>query len=265
MTQIHRAAFAVALAAFTGTTTALHARLITLEDQVLGALMHKEDWRPATEFQSNGASFNNAISQFETWSGFALSRETNTTTGGFGAQFSGFAGSGASGSLQYAIGYVDTFGAIPTITLPAGEAPFSLQITNTTYAGISMRDGDQFAKKFGGLTGNDPDYFKLTISGLAADGSPLAGSVVDFYLADFRFSNNAQDYILNTWANVDLTALPAGTRKLQFTLSSSDNGGFGMNTPAYFAVDNITTVPEPATTAFLLLGTIGLASRRKRA
>jgi hypothetical protein len=265
MTSIHRAAFAVVLAASGGASTALHARLITLEDLNLGPLTHKEDWRPATEFQSNGAFFNNAISQFETWSGFALSRETNTTIGGFGAQFSGFAGSGASGSLNYAIGYVDTFGAIPTITLPAGESPLSLQITNTTYAGISMRDGDQFAKKFGGATGNDPDYFKLTISGLAADGSPLGGNVVDFFLADFRSSNNAQDFILNTWATVNLVDLPVGTRKLQFTLSSSDNGTFGMNTPAYFAVDNITTVPEPATAAFLLLSTIGLASRRKRA
>jgi hypothetical protein len=70
---------------------------------------------------------------------------------------------------------------------------------------------------------------------------------------------------LNTWATVDLTTLPAATRKLKFTLSSSDVGGFGMNTPAYFAVDNISTVPEPAAAAFLLVGAIGFAARRKRA
>jgi hypothetical protein len=34
-------------------------------------------------------------------------------------------------------------------------------VTNTTYAYNSMRDGDMFAKKFGGPTGNDPDWYKL--------------------------------------------------------------------------------------------------------
>jgi hypothetical protein len=28
-----------------------------------------------------------------------------------------------------------------------------------------MRDGDGFGKKFGGTTGMDPDWFKLTIKG----------------------------------------------------------------------------------------------------
>jgi hypothetical protein len=264
MKHLNHAAFAVVLAASAAATTSLHARLITLEDPLL-ASAHKEDWRPATGFESNGAFFNNAISPFETWSGFALTRETNTTLGGLAAQFSGYAGSGASGSLQYAIGFIDTFNAIPIITLPAGEAPLSLQITNSTYTAISMRDGDQFAKKFGGASGNDPDYLKLTITGLNASGTVVPGPVVDFYLADFRFANNAQGYILNTWAPVDLAALPAGTSQLQFALSSTDNGTFGMNTPAYFAVDNVATVPEPAAAAFLFLGTLGLASRRKRA
>ena len=126
-----------------------------------------------------------------------------------------------------------------------------------------MRDGDAFAKKFGGPTGNDPDFFKLTISGLDAGNAPTG--TVDFYLADFRFANNALDYILTNWTLVDISSLPIHTRKLQFTLSSSDNGTFGMNTPAYFAVDNLTTaIPEPGTATFLLLAAAGLACRRQR-
>lgn len=263
MKRLNRTAFAAILAVQAIASTELHAGLINLETPVLGAATHDEDWSPDGGFSSNGAFFNNVGLPF--WSGFALSRETNTTIGGYTEQFSGFAGSGASGSLQYAIGYVAApFGATPVVTLPVGESAISLQITNTTYAALSMRDGDSLAKKFGGVSGNDPDYFKLTITGLAADNTPLPNPL-DFYLADFRFANNAQDYILNTWATVDLTTLPAATRKLQFTLSSSDNGAFGMNTPAYFAVDNIATVPEPAAAAFLLLGVLGVASRRKRA
>ena len=261
------AAFAVILAAFAGTTPALHANLITLETPALGAALHDEDWRPDGGFFSGGAFFNNAYTDFGGgffgWSGFALSRETNTTTAGSGNQFSAFTGSGASGSLQYVVGFPDSFGAISTITLAPGEIPLSLAIANTTYAALSMRDGDVFAKKFGGPSGNDPDYLKLTISGL--DASNAVVGTVDFYLADFRFANNAQDYILNSWTTVNLSVLGDATRKLQFNLSSSDNGQFGMNTPGYFAADNLATVPEPGTVMLLGLGVAGLVCRRKRA
>jgi hypothetical protein len=76
---------------------------------------------------------------------------------------------------------------------------------------------------------------------------------VEFYLADFRFADNSQDYILDSWGFVDLSAL--GTVDfLEFDLSSSDNGAFGMNTPGYFALDNFGAIPEPATLGLLLSG-----------
>jgi hypothetical protein len=262
MKRSNGTAFAVILAAFAGITSTLHANLITLESPALGAALHDEDWRPDGGFSSGGAFFNNVVGDFS-WSGFALSRETNTTTPGFGNQYSAFAGSGASGSLQYVIGFPDPFGAISMITLPPGESPLSIELTNSTYAALSMQNGDSFAKKFGGPSGNDPDFFKLTISGLDA-GNTVVGTV-DFYLADFRFANNADDYILNTWTSVDLSTLPVTTQKLQFNLSSSDNGQFGMNTPGYFAADNLTTVPEPGALMLLGLGLAGLVCRRKRA
>jgi hypothetical protein len=262
MIQSTHAVFAASLAVFAATSPLLRAGVITLETPALGAALYDQDWRPNGGFFSDGAFFNNAVSEFETFSGFALSRVTDNTTPGFSNQFSAFAGSGASGSLQYAIGYVDTFGAIPTITLPEGERALSIEITNDTYPALSMRNGDSFAKKFGGPTGNDPDYFVLTISGLdAADG--ITGTV-NFYLADYRFVNNSEDYILNTWTMVDLSALPENTRKLRFGLASSDNGAFGMNTPAYFAADNLTTVPEPTGATLLLLAAGVVTSRRQR-
>jgi len=65
---------------------------------------------------------------------------------------------------------------------------------------------------------------------------------------------------------VDLTALGSNVAKLAFTVSSSDSSAFGVNTPTYFAVDNVVVAPEP--TAGLLSG-VGLAllaatRRRKR-
>ena len=43
---------------------------------------------------------------------------------------------------------------------------------------------------------------------------------------------------MDQWTRVDLSSL-VGARKLQFELESSDVGEFGMNTPAYFALDQV--------------------------
>jgi hypothetical protein len=61
---------------------------------------------------------------------------------------------------------------------------------------------------------------------------------VEFYLADFRFENNGEDYIVDTWEYVDLSSLGV-VNKLEFSLGSSDVGAWGMNTPAYFVIDTI--------------------------
>ena len=113
------------------------------------------------------------------------------------------------------------------------------------------------AKKFGGASGDDPDWFVLTIIGKDSQG--LVTDTVDFYLADYTFADNNQDYIVDTWEYVDLTSLGA-VESLEFTLSSSDVGQWGMNTPGYFAMDNL-IIPEPTTIALLMVG--GLLIRRR--
>ena len=83
----------------------------------------------------------------------------------------------------------------------------SAQVTNTTYAWDSMLNGDGFAKQFGGASGDDPDFLQLVITGYDALG--VATGSVDFLLADYRFADNAQDYILTDWTPVDLSSLGA--------------------------------------------------------
>ena len=66
----------------------------------------------------------------------------------------------------------------------------------------------------------------------------LGTDSVDFYLADYRFADNSEDYIVKDWTFVSLEAL-GDVDSLLFSLTSTDNDSmFGMNTPAYFCMDN---------------------------
>ncbi len=207
-------------------------------------------------FVSRGAAFNNRYdSAFGgTWAGWSISSTTDVTTPGFGNQYSAYRlpGGGGDGSATYGVAFQDVFTPVtPTIDLPAGLRPLSVRLTNTTYAALSMRDGDGFAKRFGGPTGNDPDFFRATVRGFDAFGTPTGQT--EFFLADYRFANNSQDYIVSQWTTVDLTPL-GGAARLTFLLDSTDNGQFGMNTPAYFALDNLTVAPVPEPGAIWLCG-----------
>ncbi|MGY8738481.1 MAG: DUF4465 domain-containing protein, partial [bacterium] len=135
-------------------------------------------------------------------------------------------------------------------------------ITNTTYTALSMLSGDAFAKQFGGVTGTDPDYFRLLIEGF--DDFNASTGVVEFMLADYRNLGGTLDYIVDQWTWLDLTGL-GDVSSLGFSFDSSDVGSFGINTPQYFAIDNLTTIPEPSTALMLGLGLTGLARLRRRA
>jgi hypothetical protein len=165
-------------------------------------------------------------------SGFVYSNMTDSVTSGFGNQYAAKPDVGNNGSSKYAVAY----GQMNKIYKTASFNWIELYITNSTFAHNSMRDGDGFAKKFGGATGNDPDWFKVTIKGFK--NGTLKSDSIDFYLADFRFPANAQDFIVRDWRKVDLRKL-GDADSLQFMLSSSDNGSFGMNTPAYFCLDDV--------------------------
>lgn len=198
---------------------------------------------------SNGNLFfpNTYDTQFNAWSGFSISAKTDVTTPGFMNDLSCIAGEGALNSTTYAVGYFQFPSYEQTIHLTGnarGGAMEGMYVNNSTYAYLSMRDGDSFAKKFGGITGDDPDFFKLKIQKYL--NGVVGNELVEFYLADFRFSDNAQDYIINEWTYVDLSTL-GNADSLLLTLESSDNGQFGINTPTYVCLDEISTKDGLAT------------------
>jgi hypothetical protein len=197
----------------------------------------------AGSFVSGPARFLNAYdAQYASWSGFAASSMRDTTTPGYDNQYSAIPGGGAGSSATYALGYTGLGPAhLELAADPDAEARVAgLWVANTTYAYLSMRDGDAYAKKFGGASGEEPDWFKLTITGRnAADGA--TGSV-EIYLADYR-GEAAADELLGAWRWVELTQLGA-VHSLELSLDSSDQGEWGMNTPAYFALDRLELAGE---------------------
>ncbi len=166
------------------------------------------------------------------WSGFAYSNITDNQTAGYGNQYSAYPGGGADNSKIYVIGY-----DADTLTFTEPMKSVKLSVANDTYPALSMKSGDAFSKKFGGDSGNDPDWFKLTINAMNTTGSVIG--TAEIMLADYTSSDNSKDYISNVWNEVDLSSF-GEIKSLAFSLSSSDNGDYGMNTPAYFCLDNIT-------------------------
>lgn len=191
-------------------------------------------------FVSGNAFFGNYYdTQWGSWSGWSYGTMTDTITTGYNNMYSSIAGSGRN-SDAYATAYISSFGGPTFISLrnmAIGKSVDGFFISNSTYAYLSMRDGNAYSKKFGGVSGNDSDWFKLKITLYNKD---VEVDTTNFYLADFRDSDNSKDYILKGWEWVDLSVF-GPIDSLAFTLSSSDNGSFGMNTPAYFCIDDFTT------------------------
>jgi len=184
--------------------------------------------------------YNTYNSQYSSWGGFAYSSKKDTLTTGFANMYSSITGSGYN-SDTYGIAYWSAYSGPVSVTLDpiATNTPVSgLFITNNTYAYLSMKDGDAYAKKFGGTSGNDSDWFMLTISGFK---NGTLTDTVDFFLADYRNADNSKDYIINNWTFVNLSKLGI-IDSMSFSLSSSDNGTYGMNTPAYFCIDDMSSL-----------------------
>ncbi len=231
-------------------TSAAHANtVITFENFGLPANSYDNNAGSGGQFVIDGTQFNNSYDPtYGAWSGWAISTMTDTTTPGYTNQYSAITGSGADNSQTYAVAYTfsqtaNSFNPAGSyINLAPGTTPVSVQVTNTTYAYLSMLNGDSFSHKFAA-----GDFFLLDVQGwTGANGTGKEVGQVDFYFANFLGSNS---YIIDTWQTLNLSSL-AGTASLQFGLSSSDNDPvYGMNTPAYFAIDNLTlgtaSVPEP--------------------
>lgn len=162
--------------------------------------------------------------------GWAASNKSDSSRRGQSGLFQSITESGYSSS-NYLVGQQGSeIGVMPSAKTPLK----GVYITNTSFTYHSMKEGDQFAKKFGGISGNDPDYLVLHI--VAKENGSWKTDTVHFFLADYRNADPLKDYAVDVWTWVDLSKLGTADT-LRFFLESSDTGEFGMNTPGFFAID----------------------------
>lgn len=194
------------------------------DDWTNGPATFQYDWHLGWAYWSGGSSYTNM---------------TDSTHGDYTNLYGCIAHNGYNGSNNYVTmksGAVVSFSN--NTTMVSG-----FYITNTTYAYKSIKHGDSFARKFGDTTGTNcnglysqgeyPDWFRVVVKGYR--GGNLLTDSVTFYLADYRTS---ADYAIKNWQYVNCSSLEQ-VDSIVFKLNSSDTGSFGMNTPAFFAIDNL--------------------------
>lgn len=221
-------------------TSALAQTTASFEQTNFGTATFLNNSGAAGAFHDGNISLPNEYdTQFQFWSGWSLSKVTDNTTEGFGNQYSCIPGKGAQNSAAYAVGYAFDPAVVRLTGAASGKTVQGFYLTNNTYTYFSMLKGDAFAKRFGGATGNDPDFLKLTIR--KYQNGQFGSDSIEFYLADYRFADNTKDYLVTDWSFVNLSSL-GNADSLHIEMTSSDVGAFGINTPTYFCMDHMTTL-----------------------
>ncbi len=196
-------------------------------------------------WSSSGVFFNNSYSSDfgGFWSGWSYSNVADSATAGFANQYAAFPGGGVGGAGNYAVAFSQA-----VFDLPADSALISVSLSATTYTALYARDG--LSPPFAAVSPYAADdFFDVVLTGFTAAGATGAqtGSVTHRLM----MGPNPPA----TWQSIDLTAL-GNARSVEVSFASSDVGPFGIDTPTYVAIDNLTfsAVPEPG--AFALAGLV---------
>ena len=220
-------------------------------------------------YTSGGVDFQtNFNTTFGSWNGAAYSNRTSWNVGGASGfeefQFgndttvtspTGDSGLGFDGSDTWGV----LFGFAPNearFEIGDGRRFEGLYINNTRTTAFTLENGNGPARAF-----TDGDRFEVIFNSLAievVDGVEqitVLGSSDPIPLA-------VGTSIVNDWTWVDLRGTAVEDASIVgVEFSSTDVGTFGINTPTYLAIDNLTftavAVPEP--TSWTIVGLIGLA------
>ncbi len=202
-----------------------HVSQIAFGDLPLDSIGYWNGSDTTGSFTCLDATFSNTYNTtWNSWSGFSYSNHNNIDSAGYSNQYSVYTATPNTNGT-FAICYVS---GTPSMTFYTPVRPCSADFALSTIAYKCMQNGDGWAKKF-----EAGDWYKITIT--AHDRNENTRTL-DVYLADFR---NGKSLLTDNWTSIDLSSLGDTVSKLTFEASSSDMGQFGINTPAYFCIDNI--------------------------
>ena len=207
-----------------------------------------EDSATGLLFSNNTGQYTQTGSNYMYDGGLFISRFNDMQTSGYDNQCSvyykdkdtGYGGHLGSKTFCFGYGYDDIvpteWGRDNRPSMTFGDADKEavidhMWVTNSTYTALAMKNGEFTAKPF---SYEKKSFLKLTATGYRADGTETG--TAEIYLADFRTETSGG--IVTEWIKFDLSSL-GGVNKAVFNLQSSDVGEYGMNTPAYFCMDDI--------------------------
>lgn len=163
---------------------------------------------------------------YPAWSGFAISNRTETAFNNLTPdQYNNVVGGGYSGSSNFCVVY----GSMDSISIDPGTKVNGFYITNSAYSKNSFTKGDSYAKALK----QEGDFFKVTVTGVKADRSEVKKEIM---LAEVVYGSLVY---INNWRWVDLSDF-GEVSTLRFSFTGSDTGQYGLNTPAYCVIDNLT-------------------------
>lgn len=159
--------------------------------------------------------------------GLTYTEQLTVSTGTTGA-----AGHGGSANFCVQNGYVDETSyktVLPSFYFADGKARVvdHMYVVNTCYTLNSLYYGDSFAKP-----ATADSWFKIVAYGYDADGRKTGSTEC--------FLCNGSANIVEEWTKFDLSVLGSVT-KIEFNIMGSSDlcGDYGLNTPAYFAYDDV--------------------------
>ena len=191
-------------------------------------------------FYSGSYSFANSMIPYsKTWGLFGYSNKTSKSFDPdqfITDQFNSVVGHGVNGSSNYAVVYPShAMGhtmVVPTHK-PQGDSIRGCYVTNNAwvkYVSIHGTGTDSKGKQDKHTPFTTGDWVKLTAK---ADN----GKSVSFYLADYRSSNPADHYLIESWQWLDLRSLGV-VKNVTFTMDGTRHNQYGTTIPTYFCMDD---------------------------
>lgn len=232
----------------------LNLKDIKLDLPVKGGSLWVDTFTNGARIEAKPFSFSHTVSTFgenKYWNGFIASNSTdqddhkdkfasnmhgsmakNTDKNGNALPFLVAYTEGIT--TKYAKGdVIDVNKAVTSVTLSDDKGqqllPVEINVGLSPYTFYSIKNGDNFAKKF-----SKGDYYSIIVYGLD-ENKKVINNPIEYKLVEYKDDKGT---INTNWQKIKLDKLGAA-KYLVFYVDSSDKGEYGINTPALFTVKDL--------------------------